>query len=122
MGSVNSEQLHHDDHEDPHMAPPNANANSVVDPVIAFVAQEDIQPIRGVKDFSMKFLAESKKLWCLAAPAIFTFLCQYMLGAVTQTFAGQIGTLELAAFSVGNVIASFSFGVLVQYLSLLLSK
>ncbi|KAF5195848.1 Detoxification-like protein [Thalictrum thalictroides] len=58
-------------------------------------------------------MVESRKLWILAGPAIFTGLCQYTLGAITQIFAGQLGTLELAAFSVENsVIAGLSFGVM----------
>ncbi|KAK6160235.1 hypothetical protein DH2020_003616 [Rehmannia glutinosa] len=49
----------------------------------------------------------------LAGPAIFTSLCQYSLGAFTQTFAGHVGTLELAAFSIENsVIAGLSLGVM----------
>ncbi|CAN1795125.1 Protein DETOXIFICATION 29 [Linum perenne] len=74
---------------------------------------EDIPPILGFKDFSTQFLIETKKLWWLAGPAVFTTLCQYSLGAITQVFAGHIGTLELAAVSVENsVIAGFSFGVM----------
>ncbi|XP_057973022.1 protein DETOXIFICATION 33 isoform X2 [Malania oleifera] len=56
---------------------------------------------------------ESKKLWKLAGPAIFTSICQYSLGALTQTFAGFVGELELAAVSVENsVIAGLAFGVM----------
>lgn len=76
--------------------------------------QADIQPIRGVSSFFSQFVIESKKLWYLAGPAIFTSLCRYSLGAVTQLAAGQLGTLPLAAVSVENsVIAGFSFGVMV---------
>nr|XP_033512080.1 protein DETOXIFICATION 31-like isoform X1 [Nicotiana tomentosiformis] len=80
----------------------------------SFVADsDDIPPITGFRDFFREFSVESKKLWYLAGPAIFTSLCQYSLGAVTQTFAGHVGTLELAAVSVENsVIAGFSFGVM----------
>ncbi|CAN4124114.1 unnamed protein product [Withania somnifera] len=80
----------------------------------SFVADgDDIPPISGIQDFFREFTVESKKLWYLAGPAIFTSLCQYSLGAVTQTFAGHVGTLELAAVSVENsVIAGFSFGVM----------
>ncbi|KAK4358270.1 hypothetical protein RND71_023880 [Anisodus tanguticus] len=80
----------------------------------SFVADaDDIPPITGIQDFFREFTVESKKLWYLAGPAIFTSLCQYSLGAVTQTFAGHVGTLELAAVSVENsVIAGFSFGVM----------
>lgn len=76
-------------------------------------AGEDTPPITGAPHFFKAFSEESKKLWYLAAPAIFTSLCQYSLGAVTQTFAGHVGTLDLAAFSVENsVIAGLSFGVM----------
>ncbi|XP_057952977.1 protein DETOXIFICATION 31-like [Malania oleifera] len=74
---------------------------------------DDILPINGVRDFFREFLVESKKLWYLAGPAIFTSLCQYSLGAITQVFAGHVGTLDLAAVSIENsVIAGFSFGVM----------
>ncbi|KAI9200133.1 hypothetical protein LWI28_003132 [Acer negundo] len=46
-------------------------------------------------------------------PAIFTAICQYSLGALTQTFAGLVGELELAAVSVENsVIAGLAFGIM----------
>ncbi|KAI8528197.1 hypothetical protein RHMOL_Rhmol12G0131800 [Rhododendron molle] len=74
---------------------------------------DDITPVAGVGDFFKKFGVESRKLWYLAGPAIFTSICQYSLGAITQVFAGQVGTIELAAVSVENsVIAGFSFGLL----------
>ena len=74
----------------------------------------DISPIKSPVDFYRAFLTESKKLWYLAGPAIFTSLCQYSLGAVTQVFLGQVGTLDLAAFSMENsVIAGFSLGIMV---------
>ncbi|KAH9606180.1 hypothetical protein KSS87_009510 [Heliosperma pusillum] len=59
------------------------------------------------------FNYESKKLWHIAGPAIFTAISQYSMGALTQTFAGQIGELELAAVSMENsVIAGLAFGVM----------
>lgn len=74
---------------------------------------DDIQQIHGVKDLAREFSAESKKLWYLAAPAIFTSICQYSLGAVTQVFAGHVGTIQLAAVSIENsVIAGFAYGVM----------
>lgn len=80
----------------------------------SFLANEtDIGPIHGIRDFYREFMVESKKLWYLAGPAIFTSLCQYSLGAITQVFAGHVGTVELAAVSVENsVIAGFCFGVM----------
>lgn len=81
-----------------------------------FIAEvDDIPPITGAVDFFREFSKESKKLWYLAGPAIFTAVCQYSLGAVTQVFAGHVSTIALAAVSVENsVIAGFSFGAMVQ--------
>ena len=95
--------------------------SSTSEAAATFVAQTgeigDIAPIKSVRDFCVEFKTESKKLWYLAAPAIFTSVCQYSLGAITQVFAGHVGTLELAAVTVENSdIAGFSLGVLVTYM------
>lgn len=83
------------------------------------VAEDDIPPISGFGGFYKAFMAESSKLWYLAGPAILTSIFQYSLGAITQTFAGHIGTLDLAAFSIENsVIAGLSFGVMVRTLKI----
>ncbi|KAI6688924.1 hypothetical protein NL676_025752 [Syzygium grande] len=60
-----------------------------------------------------EFGGESKRLWKLAGPAIFTAISQYSLGALTQTFAGLVSEIDLAAVSVENsVIAGLAFGVM----------
>ncbi|KAJ9166135.1 hypothetical protein P3X46_020925 [Hevea brasiliensis] len=70
---------------------------------------QEQKPISVVREFG----EESKRLWKLAGPAIFTSICQYSLGALTQTFAGLVGEVELAAVSVENsVIAGLAFGVM----------
>ncbi|KAL1317119.1 hypothetical protein AAHE18_15G112900 [Arachis hypogaea] len=75
----------------------------------------DIPCITSLGDFIREFFIESKKLWYLAGPAIFTSLCQYSLGAVTQLLAGHVGTTALAAISVeNNVVACFCFGIMKQ--------
>ncbi|KAK6922274.1 Multi antimicrobial extrusion protein, partial [Dillenia turbinata] len=91
-----------------------AQTNNIIQRASSFTPSEnDIEPITGIKDFFREFVVETKKSLYIAAPAIFTSICQYSLGAITQVFAGQVGTLELAAVSVENsVIAGFSFGVL----------
>ncbi|KAK8705623.1 hypothetical protein V6N13_049221 [Hibiscus sabdariffa] len=66
-------------------------------------------PVSWLKEFGY----ESKRLWHIAGPAIFTAICQYSLGALTQTFAGQLTELDLAAVSVENsVVAGLAFGVM----------
>lgn len=73
----------------------------------------DISTINGIPDFFKEFRCESKKLWYLAGPAIFTSVAQYTIGALTQVFAGHLGTIQLAAISVENgVVAAFGYGIL----------
>ena len=75
----------------------------------------DIPPIITPKDFSTQFFLESKKLWYLAGPAIFTSLAQYSLGAITSILCGHLSAIDLAAFSVENsIIAGFCFGLMVK--------
>ncbi|XP_044491243.1 protein DETOXIFICATION 29-like [Mangifera indica] len=73
----------------------------------------DIPPINNLADFFSEYQRESKKFWYLAAPAMFTSICRYSLGAITQVFAGHVSSLALAAVSIENsVIAGFSFGIM----------
>ncbi|KAL7093747.1 hypothetical protein ACP275_11G059200 [Erythranthe tilingii] len=82
-------------------------------PLSAAVAGDDIDPVIGVHGFLRAFKLESRKLWSLAGPAILTSVCQYSLNAVTQTFAGHIGTFELATFSVENsIISGLCYGIM----------
>nr|GLL31901.1 protein DETOXIFICATION 29 isoform X2 [Ipomoea trifida] len=62
----------------------------------------DIHPIKKLKEFMREFNSESKKLWYLAAPAIFNLVSQYSIIAITQMFAGHVGNIQLAAVSVDN--------------------
>lgn len=74
---------------------------------------EQEKPVHFVKRFGY----ESKNLWKIAGPAIFTAICQYSLGALTQTFAGLVSELDLAAVAVENsVIAGLAYGVMVSSL------
>ncbi|KAK2389673.1 protein DETOXIFICATION [Trifolium repens] len=71
-----------------------------------------MEPITSPRDFT-QYIVESKKLWYLAGPAIFSFVSKYSLGAVTQIFAGHVSAIDLAAVSVENShIAGFSFGMM----------
>ncbi|KAL0911921.1 hypothetical protein M5K25_017859 [Dendrobium thyrsiflorum] len=56
---------------------------------------------------------ESKKLWRVAGPAIFSRVATYSMNVITQAFAGHLGDLELASMSIANnVIVGFTFGLL----------
>lgn len=98
-----------------------ANDSSVVPLVTSTLNSEEDDELHSPifsngSDDIQEFWAESKKLGYLAAPAIFTSICQHFIGAVTQVFAGHVGTIQLAAVSVENsVIAGFAFGIMVSY-------
>ncbi|MGV7988989.1 MATE family efflux transporter, partial [Mycobacterium kansasii] len=52
---------------------------------------------------------ESKKLWRIAGPAIFSRLTMYSANLVTVAFCGHIGNVELAAMSiVNNILLGFN--------------
>ncbi|WOH02698.1 hypothetical protein DCAR_0522087 [Daucus carota subsp. sativus] len=63
---------------------------------------------------------ESKKLWHIAGPSIFTRVTSYSMNIVTQAFAGHLGDLELASISIGNtVVLGFNFGLILGMASAL---
>ncbi|KAG6530123.1 protein DETOXIFICATION 27-like [Zingiber officinale] len=56
---------------------------------------------------------ESKKLWQIVGPAIFSRVAIYSMNVITQAFAGHLGDLELASISIANtVIVGFNFGLM----------
>ncbi|MFQ6646637.1 hypothetical protein Gotur_018891 [Gossypium turneri] len=73
----------------------------------------------GVK-FKEKLWTESKKLWIVAGPAIFTKFSTFGVTIVSQAFVGHIGPTELAAFSLCcTVLFRFGNGVLIGMASAL---
>ncbi|EPS64505.1 hypothetical protein M569_10277, partial [Genlisea aurea] len=63
---------------------------------------------------------ESKKLWRIVGPAIFSRIASYSMFSITQAFSGHLGDLELAAMSIGsNVILGFDFGLMLGMASAL---
>ncbi|XP_023884521.1 protein DETOXIFICATION 27 [Quercus suber] len=72
------------------------------------------------KDLSSRVWIESKKLWQIVGPAIFSRIASYTMNVVTQAFAGHLGEVELAAISIANtVIVGFNFGLLLGMASAL---
>ncbi|KAK4793998.1 hypothetical protein SAY86_011992 [Trapa natans] len=68
-----------------------------------------------VKDQTLarRLRVETNKLWQIVGPAIFSRVAAYSMNIVSQSFAGHIGAVELAAFSIANnVIIGFNFGLL----------
>ncbi|CDP01535.1 unnamed protein product [Coffea canephora] len=63
---------------------------------------------------------ESKKLWRIVGPAIFSRIASYSMFVVSQAFAGHLGDLELAGLSIASsVICGFDFGLLLGMASAL---
>ncbi|CAL9132357.1 unnamed protein product [Musa textilis] len=65
-------------------------------------------------------LIESKKLWRIVGPAVFSRVVTYSMNVITQAFAGHLGDLELASISIANtVVVGFSFGLMLGMASAL---
>ncbi|XP_062003823.1 protein DETOXIFICATION 21-like isoform X2 [Rosa rugosa] len=63
---------------------------------------------------------ESKKIWVIAGPAIFTRFSTFGTNVVSQAFIGHIGSTELAAYSlVVTVLVRFANGILLGMASAL---
>ncbi|XP_042488321.1 protein DETOXIFICATION 27-like [Macadamia integrifolia] len=63
---------------------------------------------------------ESKLLWLIVGPSIFSRVSSFSMNVITQAFAGHLGDLDLAAFSIANnVIVGFNFGLLLGMASAL---
>ncbi|KAJ0695337.1 hypothetical protein HanOQP8_Chr10g0348511 [Helianthus annuus] len=62
-----------------------------------------------------RFWLESKKLWYIVGPSIFSRVATFTMNVVTQAFAGHLGDVELAAITISTgVIVGFNFGLLVR--------
>ncbi|KAA8546749.1 hypothetical protein F0562_003178 [Nyssa sinensis] len=85
-------------------------------PAVRSKYEEDDQDL----DLSQRIWIESKKLWHIVGPAIFSRIASYSMLVITQAFAGHLGDLELAAISIANnVIVGFDFGLLLGMASAL---
>ncbi|PIA53132.1 hypothetical protein AQUCO_00900027v1 [Aquilegia coerulea] len=63
--------------------------------------------------FQKKVLAEMKKLWIVAGPAIFTRFSTFGVTVISQAFIGHIGATQLAAYAlVQTVLLRFMNGIL----------
>ncbi|GMY20034.1 protein DETOXIFICATION 21-like [Fagus crenata] len=67
-----------------------------------------------------KIWSETKKMWVVAGPAIFTRFSTFGINVISQAFIGHIGPTELAAYSlVYTVLLRFSNGILLGMASAL---
>ncbi|KAI4307443.1 hypothetical protein L6164_030632 [Bauhinia variegata] len=82
--------------------------------------QEENDQTREKGDFSNKLWIETKKLWFIVGPSIFSRVAAFTMNVVTQAFAGHLGDVQLASISIANtVIVGFNFGLLLGMASAL---
>ncbi|KAK1578456.1 hypothetical protein Q3G72_030392 [Acer saccharum] len=102
-----------DGNRQPLLSPREKDESTVITTSSFTGDSDDIPPITGAGDFCREFYIEFKKLWYLAAPSIFTLICQYLLCATTQVFSGHVSIKAQAAFSVENYVVSlFTYGIM----------
>ena len=64
---------------------------------------------------------ESKKLWRIVGPIIFTRVAMFGTTVITLAFVGHLGDLQLDAISIAiTVVVGFNFGFLVSSYNLFL--
>lgn len=66
------------------------------------------------RELASRVWIETKKLWQIVGPAIFSRIASFSMNIITQAFAGHLGDVQLASISIANtVIVGFNFGLLV---------
>lgn len=84
-------------------------------PLLDYVSTNNNYLEQNDQSFGRRFCIESKKLWHIVGPAIFSRIASYSMFVITQAFAGHLGDLELAAMSIAsNVVVGFDFGLMVR--------
>ncbi|PIA51988.1 hypothetical protein AQUCO_01000099v1 [Aquilegia coerulea] len=72
------------------------------------------------QDFVTRVWNESKILWHIVGPSIFSRVATFSMSIITQAFAGHLGDLELASISIAfTVVVGFNFGLLLGMASAL---
>ncbi|CAL5431539.1 unnamed protein product [Camellia sinensis] len=85
-------------------------------------AEEEERVGNGGRDetFKEKIWRETKKMWVVAGPAIFTRFSTFGINVISQAFVGHIGPTELAGFAlVFTVLFRFANGILLGMASAL---
>lgn len=74
----------------------------------------------GDESLARRVWVESKKLWHIVGPSIFSRVASYSMLVITQAFAGHLGDLELAAMALTtNLVIGLDFGLLLGMASAL---
>ncbi|CAL5185619.1 unnamed protein product [Lathyrus oleraceus] len=82
--------------------------------------KSDSEIIKNEESLGRRVWEESKKIWIIAGPAIFTRFSSFGITVVTQAFVGHIGSTELAGYAlVMTVLNRFATGILIGMASAL---
>lgn len=72
------------------------------------------------EELKLRVWTETKKLWHIVGPSIFSRVASYSMNIVTLAVAGHLGDVELASISIAStVIVGFNFGLLVRTICML---
>ncbi|KAM7516874.1 hypothetical protein LguiA_006457 [Lonicera macranthoides] len=72
------------------------------------------------EELKLRVWTETKKLWHIVGPSIFSRVASYSMNIVTLAVAGHLGDVELASISIAStVIVGFNFGLLLGMASAL---
>ncbi|XP_059624212.1 protein DETOXIFICATION 27-like [Cornus florida] len=98
----------------------NATVEERKTPLLGYTSSAVASKYEDQLALSQRVWIESKKLWHIVGPSIFSRIATFSMLAITQAFAGHLGELELAAMSIAtNVIIGFNLGLLLGMASAL---
>ncbi|KAL5558574.1 hypothetical protein UlMin_034785 [Ulmus minor] len=90
------------------------------DPLLISVSEDQEEEDPRFRTLLRQTWLESKNLWQIAGPSIFNRLAMYSVTVITQSFAGHLSDIDLAAISiVCTVIIGITFGFLLGMASAL---
>ncbi|KAF7140827.1 hypothetical protein RHSIM_Rhsim06G0076400 [Rhododendron simsii] len=93
---------------------PTLASNLEVVPDVVQAGEEEVDDDQKEKsDLKSKVWIETKKLWHIVGPTIFSRLAIFSMNLIAQAYVGHLGDLELASFTIANnIIVGFNFGLL----------
>ncbi|CAL5204557.1 unnamed protein product [Lathyrus oleraceus] len=94
--------------------------NDINDTLIQSLLANEVSKEEEEERFGKKLWIETKKLWVIVGPAIFSRIASFTMNVVSQAFAGHLGEVQLASITIANtVIVGFNFGLLLGMASAL---
>ena len=90
------------------------------EPLLISASEQQLEEEANAGSVIKQTWLESKKMWAIAGPSIFSRLALFSMTVITQAFAGHLSNLDLAAISIAStVIIAITFGFLLGMASAL---